>query len=359
MRSKLIAICGGLALLSIDAFAVAAGPSPPNANLPTGAGVPATPQSSTMVTSMTLPPVGVGVAAIRPTAEIGIPGSMNFGGSQLFISLLRGGSAAGTVITEQLGQDHVRRKHLGRVLWDPIVVETAPGPPLTSLVGPFLAGPVMRFNGAISDDVLPAGQELTFINSVLSEVVFPACDAQSPDHGKVRVTFVPETVRLAPHATATQVAPQSVKLGGLLGAQWSSSNFELTMGGVEAQRVARIEPITVRQVATSNAVGVDRDLQAQPAMLEISNVILTLTAANEASIAGWLNWYRDFVIVGTNRNAQKKSFTLAFLSNDRKTSLGNLTGSGVGIVSLRALPSNNSTVRLYQVELYVEQLDFK
>jgi len=54
-----------------------------------------------------------------------------------------------------------------------------------------------------------------------------------------------------------------------------------------------------------------------------------------------------------------KSFTLGFLSDDRETSLGNLTGSGVGIVSLRALRSNNSTVQLYQVELYVEQLYFK
>lgn len=277
---------------------------------------------------------------------------MNLGGPSFIVSLLRGGSATADIVSEKLGSTGAVKKRRAGAHYDPIVVETAPGTPMDDAVRGFLLGTAQSSKGTLMDGPVSPGNELDLRNPSISEVVFPACDAESSDSGKLRVTLVPEYVRVAPRGSA---AP-----GGSKGRPWSSRFFQLTLDGVEAQRVVRIDPITVRGSNTTNTIG-DTGLHvSRPASPDISNVFITLSAASESTISGWLHWYQSFVIDGQAQATQERSFTLDLKSEDQRTTLATLTGNGVGIVSLRALPpSKSSAVRLYQVELYVQQLDLK
>ena len=107
----------------------------------------------------------------------------------------------------------------------------------------------------------------------------------------------------------------------------------------------RIEPFTISQA---------------PGQPSISNLLVTFSVDATNPATNWLAWYDDFVVKGSNGDTYEKTFTLelglgaSFAGPARMT----LTGYGVGIVALRALPvPAGSNFRLLQAELYVERME--
>jgi len=126
---------------------------------------------------------------------------------------------------------------------------------------------------------------------------------------------------------------------------WTSADFRFTMGNLETRRTTRIEPFTIGQAA------------GEPG---ISNLLVTIAVDLANPAANWLAWYDDFVVKGNNGDANEKTFTLelGLGANVAGPARMTLTGYGVGIVALRALPvPAGSSVQLLQAELYVERMD--
>jgi hypothetical protein len=80
-----------------------------------------------------------------------------------------------------------------------------------------------------------------FTNSLITKVVFPACDASSKDQMHVTVQFTPQTTRL----TTSNKPGNTVSTSNRSTQMMLPANFRLTIDGLDCTMVSKIEAITV------------------------------------------------------------------------------------------------------------------
>ena len=319
-----------------------------------------------------MPPIGVGEGSdlegqpegpvpepeeIPQTAQT-VKSILTIDGVSFEVFIRKGGSAAAQVM-EVTMSDGTIKKHLSTINYEPLVVDVAPGSPLDAWANSTLTGVHVRKNGSLSGGSIPAGQQLEFRDGLITAVTVPVLDATNTNPAYLRVTIAPEQI--------IQTA-LSAPVTGTMNA-WQDSDFRLTMGNLETTRVSRIEPLTASLQLSSAAIGEQRIATATPGNRTISNMRITLATSDAAPATNWLAWFDDFVIKGNNGDDKERTFTLELGVGKRTdvvgmqrsytaTNLLNLKGSGVGIIAIRALPQTpGSTVRLLQVDLYMERLE--
>jgi hypothetical protein len=166
-------------------------------------------------------------------------------------------------------------------------------------------------------------------------------DASSAAPAQLRVTITPQSVTQG----VQRGSVLSLSAARIRALPWTSADFRFTMGNLETRRTTRIEPFTISQAP------------GQPA---ISNLLVTISVDATSPATNWLAWYDDFVLKGNNGDPNEKTFTLELGLGPNAAGPPRmiLTGYGVGIVALRALPvPAGSSVRLLQAELYVERME--
>ena len=336
---------------STSGTALSALSSPSNPVVGTGGNGPvATQQSAAMAAgslagaspSLALsPPVGAGAASAPPAAQVaGTAMTMSIGQAEFPVVLLSGGSLAATVQETRLPDGSVKKQVRGATL-EPLDFQVSLGSPVQDWLKSVLLGSGTLQDGAVYGGFVPPQQELDFSRAVLNTVTIPPLDASSAVPAQLRITITPQSVTQG----VQRGSVFSITTARIRARPWTSADFRFTMGNLEARRTVRIEPFTITQAP------------GQPA---ISNLLVTFStdAANPAT--NWLAWYEDFVLKGNNGDNNEKTFTLElglglnFAGPARML----LTGYGVGIVALRALPvPAGSSIQLLQAELYVERIE--
>ena len=338
--------------------AVATGTSTPMSPSPPPPPPPPPPQPAPAAPAT--PPIG-GTELPPPDEQqaAGTPITMRLTDEGVFnVMLVRGGSVAGQVVETRLSTGEIK-KNLSGLVYEPIVVDVAPGTAMNFWIRDHLSGLYARRNGSLFGGIIEAGQELDFSNAMMTSVIVPTLDAASSAAGYLRLTLVPEYTNQVALSGSTASTPRS----------WTVKDFKFLMGNLETTRVTRIESFAATTSITETTVGATRDYTTTPTgKPEVSNLLVTFEVDATDPATNWLAWYDDFVVKGNNTDANEKSFTL-ILGPGQSAPIGDkrsytdpaamkLQGYGVGIVALRALPQPfGSTVRLLQAELYVERME--
>lgn len=252
---------------------------------------------------------------------------------------LEGGEPVGEVVETPPGPDRIVRKHIGRIVYTPIVLTCGTG--LTeafySWLGSFLAGQEQSKSGHvfITDQNNKARFQFTFTKARISEIAFPELAAGSKTAARLRVTLTPEETRMDKGDGSLIVPPlaRSSKQ-----TPWLAANFRVRIKGMHFTKVKKVESIVVR----SSAPG---------AALQVPSILITVPPDEE-----FLHWFSEFLIRGKNDASQERDGTVEFLDPSLKNTLFTLTLRHLGIVTIRRRTDDN--VMWHTVEMYCEEMGF-
>jgi hypothetical protein len=264
------------------------------------------------------------------------------------VGLLRsveGGRPRADVAEEAPGEGGVSKKHVAAVRYDDLVIETGLHPPILELIGNSWAGKSEPINGAIIklDGSGVAKEELQFSNAILTETTFPAFDASSKSAGYLTLALKPEVARLEKGDGSKPSIGNKQKA-------WLVSNFRFGLKGVDGTKVGKIDKFSVRREVLAAAKAFE------PGKLEVPNLLLTISAASEAS---WRAWEQAFLIDGKNGDGAEKFGEITILGADFKAVLARVSLEHVGLVSVEdeRQETNSEALARLRAELYVERME--
>ncbi len=276
------------------------------------------------------------------------------GVNQGFVQSFEGGSAVGDVVVEKVGPDHIAHKHIAGVKYEDITVTvgTGMGKGLYEFVKAAFDLRNDRFDMAVkrTDFNQNVTWEMDVFHALVTGVGFPELNAASKDVGRLTITFSSEYTRVKPGSGKLSQSP------GNKPKQWITSNFRLTIPGLDCTRVSKIGALSLALHVATNAVGEQRDYQ-DAGGVNVPNLVVTLS---EQAAQTFTDWHKTFVIDGKNSPAQEKEGTLEILGADLKEVLFTLKFHGLGIFRLAADKYEAGTEQLRQVtaEMYCESMEF-
>jgi hypothetical protein len=276
------------------------------------------------------------------------------GVSQGFVQSFEGGSAVGDVVVEKVGPDHIAHKHIAGVRFEDITVAvgTGMGKGLYEFVKTAFDPRYIRNDMAVkcTDFNQNVAWEMDVFHTLVTGVGFPELNAASKDVGRMTIKFSPEFTRMKPGSGKLSQSPGSKTK------QWITSNFRLTIPGLDCTRVSKVGALSLTVEAVTNAVGEQRDLQGAGGM-NVPNLLVTLV---EQAAQTFTDWHNTFVIQGKNDQSQEKEGTLEILAADMKEVLFTLKFHGLGIFRLAAdkYEAGVEQVRTVTAEMYCESMEF-
>lgn len=254
--------------------------------------------------------------------------------SSLVVCLAIGAGPAGAAVDTNRGSSISYELTIDTLPQYPLGTFTAPtSGPLTvevgASVGPVLldwmqgtiAGQNQNHAGSvISYDIGgKATNEFTFSGAKIGEVDFPALDASSKDNATITVLIVPQTTALRKGDGRPAPTPPT-------GKRWLASNFRLSIPGVDASHIEKIDKISVYANTGSSSVH-----------------LVTLTVP-EAFVADFVKWHNS-------SPKSTKSATLAYLSPDNSETRFSLSMNGVSVSSIVTGATPRNGVKLDTVVL--------
>jgi hypothetical protein len=273
-----------------------------------------------------------------------------------FLRSAEGGGVKADVVAQQVGGMALRSKHIG--LPQPEAFSVSVGMSMSKTFWTWLEdswnGNITRRDGAVQtcDRDLNIVHEQTFLQALVTETGFPACDGSSKEPGYITVKFMPELTR--------HKATGSGKPKGIFSQQqklWSPANFRLQLEGLDCSRVNKIEAFTIKQNTKRLEIGPKREYELEPTSLEFPNLTVTTSMATAKT---WFDWHDDFLIKGNNSADKEKSGSLTFLSpKGEELLMIELKGLGISNLSVDKGDSGTDSIKRVKCELYVEEMNLK
>lgn len=263
-----------------------------------------------------------------------------------------GGGAQGEVLVIRQGTSPMPKKSIGNVSYAPIEIEMplTGRNPMTIWVEEMIKGSGPRRDGAIAT-VGAAGLDL--VGALIEEVKIPDLDGAISTPGRLSLKIMANQTRRT--AAAARVEPSLSRVAK----NWLTSNFKVSIPGIDASRVRKIESFSIKQEAVRHTVatGTDRFARFVPGRMEIPNLVFYVP---EANAQGFFDWHDDFVVRGNSSDAQEKSATIDLLAPTGETIMTLMFGN-VGIISVSPVKSASpvAAIRVVRVELYAERVEAK
>jgi hypothetical protein len=172
-----------------------------------------------------------------------------------------------------------------------------------------------------------------FSAATLSEVTVPTLDGASKERCYLGVSLQPGLVKVPKVGSApSPKMEQSV---------WLTSNFRLSIDGLDCTGVRKIESFTVKQGVKAGSAAEFPDLE------------ITLGSKGYET---WQQWFEDFVVRATDK--VEKSGEITFYSSDLQTVLGKIRLIHLGITSLEFVPGAAAeAVATLKAKLYCERME--
>jgi hypothetical protein len=261
-----------------------------------------------------------------------------------------GGEAYADVVAEPTGRSYYAKKHVANVHWTPLRLSVGAGmdAKLKDWIAGTLTGEYLRKDGAVveRDASGTTKGRRSFTNAVITEVTFPALDGASKEAAFFEVALAPESVTDAKASgKAGAAAKQKV---------WLASSFRIEIGGLPCNRVAKVDPFTIRQTVAEAPAGGRR--VRTPTTVEFPNLTVTFSAAD---VAKWSEWFDSFVLKGQSTDADEKAGTITFLAANLKDELGRVRLFGLGIVKLAPEQTQAAALKRMVAELYCERMELE
>ena len=272
-----------------------------------------------------------------------------------FVHSFEGGSAVGDVVVDKVGPDHIAHKHIAGVKYEDITVTvgTGMGKGLYEFVKAAFDLKHDRYDMVVkrTDFNQNVTWEMDVYHALVTGVGIPELNAASKNVGRLTITF---------SAEYTRVKAGSGKLSQSVGnkpKQWITSNFRLTIPGLDCTRVSKIGALSLTWQVATDGVGEQHDYLKAPDGVNVPNLVVTL---GEQSAQTFVDWQKTFLIDGNNGPAQEKEGTLEILGPDLKEVLFTLKFRGLGIFRLAAdkYEAGTEQLRTVTAEMYCEGMQF-
>lgn len=230
-----------------------------------------------------------------------------------------GGSIQAELLTGPGSNSCSTRKRVGPPQFGEITIQFgfSMNSSVYSWISSFLNCNSQRKNGAIigADFDHHARTRREFSNALITEVSFPSCDAAAKDLGFITLKIRPETISYKPGDGSVVVfdIPPAKKNW-----KFQRSNYRLTIDGVDAAQVAKIEALTLKQKVVEDPSGNPREGNLRLGRLEVSDLVVTVPDSRAQDFS---DWFKSFVLDGMNDESKEKNGSLVFLSTDGQDTL--------------------------------------
>lgn len=270
-----------------------------------------------------------------------------------FVSAAAGGAISADVTVHQSGSEPFSEKQLGELRYEDLTVEAGVSMPgaLFDWVRASWGPQPPRRDGALlalSHD-FTIQREQPFDDALIAETTIPALDGSAKSAGRIAVRITPRFLGL-PTSPGTKL---QIGLAKSPHKSWLTSNFRLTIDGIDTKHVSRIEPLTVRRAIDVQTSGGGTTISA--GRITFPDLRVRLSAV---SAAAWYAWHKDFVIDANNTNADERTGAISFLAPDLKTELARIDLHGIGIVRLAPAGAGvQASVASVVADLYCERME--
>jgi len=261
------------------------------------------------------------------------------------------------IAENKLGPDLVIKKHVANIKWEPAKAEVGIGMGMGMyqwIQASFKKNFATKngtFTAANFDH--KAQSQLTFMNALITEVTCPKLSGDDKNSAYFTVGFEAEQVRWAPGGGEDIRA----KIGGKQKA-WLCSNFRVEIGSLPCNRVASVDSWTWKQSVVSDQLGIYKEATKHPAAVSVPDIKLAISYADHDA---WSKAARKWFIDGAHLESDEMTGRIVFLGPNLKDELGEVTLHNVGFkkFSDEAAEGGSDKVKRFNVELYVEQMEFK
>jgi hypothetical protein len=332
--------------------------------VPVGVTQPSSPSRRELLRKAVLLAGGASVIAVPPLGQTAFAAvqAAAFAASDFALELDRlivaplqsaeGGFARAELINET-GPGGLVKKRLGPPRYQDLVIQLAlPAPDaVRDWIGSTMNLAPKPRNGAILtfDFDRKERQRLQFTNAMVSEVVFPGCDASSRTADYL-------TLRLACESTAPFVGSNAAPAERLATPKvWMPSNFRLAIAAIDCSGVSKIESFGVKPAVQQGPGSNAKDAARAPGRIEFSNLTLHVS---EAHVAGFYGWYQEMVIKGNSSDAAERQGSLEFIDPSQKQVLQRVNFQNLGILdfSPEKMVVGKEATRRVRIELYCERM---
>jgi hypothetical protein len=257
-----------------------------------------------------------------------------------------GGYAVGDVVADQVGPDNVTMKHISNIHFVPLTIRSDVSD-LDDVAIQALSGPG-RMDAVVTMQSfdMKAMSTTTLSNALVTRISFTDLDGASREPMYMEVELTPELIRRSDGGGAAE-GKMALRQRKLL-----RSNYRVDIPGLETKRVTSVTGLTLTRPVVADAVGMTREPSKIPMRWNASNLVLTVSAADEKS---WQAWADDFLMKGNNGQDKEKTIEVHLVTSDQKSDVLVLRGSGVGLVSLRPSTAAANEIQRLEAELYVEK----
>ena len=251
---------------------------------------------------------------------------------------LDGGNLENTVVNDQVGSDHIQKKHVANIKWSDCTIQVGSGMGkgmynwIKDAFDHGFDASARRSASVIA--IGTRGEEVArrrFQSSTITEVTIPALDVQSTQVAQVAVTFSSQKV--------SDSKPSGLPVAAAKQKAWLCSNFRVRINGLETTRVSKVEAFTWKcAILDDGSLGLD-----------VGNISLS---CGNASLPGWQKWLAN--LQGGANDERDGTLTIV-----------GAVGGGVLTISLYNLglyalrpdhPIGGLPNGRFNAELYVERL---
>lgn len=265
-------------------------------------------------------------------------------------------TAVSPVKTIPTGPGQFANKHIGPPTYTDITLQTDPflPKPLHQWIKDTLNMKFSRHSGAIItvDRQSKEQSRQQFMEALISEVTFPACDTTSRMPVYLTIKLASEITNSMPGKGALVRTPPGAKQK-----TWLPGNFRLRIQGLEAacSRVSKIDALTIKQDIKRVQSGENRHSQLEPTKLEFPHLVITVPETHAGPFAAW---HKDVSINRIAEPPRGRPGALDFVAQNGKDILFRLLFHNLGIVSFAANKQQDVTVslRTVKVEMYCERM---
>jgi hypothetical protein len=305
-----------------------------------------------------------GIAILVSSAALALgPAERSYGVAVSFMSLdgaaagfvkkVAGGGISAEVVVEPVKTGSPAKKHIGQPKYEEVSVDV--GFMMTRnfyewLSSSWKSSPTRKdVEITTLDPSMAPVSAQKYSQALITGTTIPTCDGASKEPAYLTVTLAPETTR------AVRPSKASSELGRNEQKVWLSSDFALSIDGLDCSKVSRIESFTVKQKIVSEDVGEMRDTLKEPIRTEFPDLRITIS---EASAKAWIAWHDSFVVKGNNDDTKEKKGSLVFYDQTMAKELARVSFSNMGIRALtRNPPKDAGGIATVTIDLYCESME--
>lgn len=283
--------------------------------------------------------------------------ALELDGATAFVQSIEGGDAHAEVVVETLGPDACfASKHLAVLEYEEIAITCGTG--MTAGFYAWLQSSLgcqtVRKDGAIVGTDFKGAEHSrrTFTQALITEIGLPALDAADKDAAQMTVKIAPEVTRRVKGSGQAVLVCGGTKIQK----KWLSSNFRLTIDGLDCTKVNKVEALTIKQKVVENPVGEERDPGREQRTVDFPNLVVTLA---ESAAESFFDWHENFVIKGNNSSEEEKNGKLEYLAPNLSDVLFTLEFHNLGIFKLAAeTVEAGDQIQRVKAEMYCQQMTF-